>query len=263
MDIATIVGILVGFGCLFVAIMADGGQFGAFFHVPAIVIVVGGTLAATCVHFSLGQVLSLMNFIKKTFLHKSISEAEAIQEIIDCAAISRREGALAIQNRLKTIKDGFLVRGLYLVIDGSAPEAIHGHLQREISNLAERHFHGKKMLEFMGGGCPAFGMVGTLVGLVQMFSNMESPEQIGKGMAVALVCTFYGAFVANLFFLPLAGKLGIRSRKEVFLKTMIMEGVLGIARGDGPTQVREVMETFVSERGREEIKANVTARKAA
>jgi chemotaxis protein MotA len=119
------------------------------------------------------------------------------------------------------------------------------------------------MLEFMGGACPAFGMVGTLVGLVQMFSNMESPEKIGAGLAVALVCTFYGAFLANLFFLPLAGKLGIRSKKEVFVRMMIAEGIVAVAAGESPTRVREVMQSFVSENRRGDVRPSDDVRKAA
>ncbi len=118
-------------------------------------------------------------------------------------------------------------------------------------------YYGKKMLEFMGSGCPAMGMVGTLIGLVQMFSNMESPEKIGAGMAVALVCTFYGAFLANLFFLPMAGKLGIRSKKEGLIREMIAEGVVGIVRGDSPTGIREKMQAFISARHREELKPRI------
>jgi chemotaxis protein MotA len=109
----------------------------------------------------------------------------------------------------------------------------------------------------MGSGCPAMGMVGTLIGLVQMFSNMESPEAIGKGMAAALVCTFYGAFVANLFLLPLAGKLGIRSKKEGVLREMIMEGTISIVRGESPTATRERMQTFISIKHRTEFKPKV------
>jgi chemotaxis protein MotA len=263
LDIATILGLFAGFACVFIAVLADGGQFGLFFCIPAIVIVIGGTMAATCVHFSLGQVLRLMSFIKKTFKYRLPSEDEAIQQLVNCASVSRREGALAMEGQLKDIKDSFMVKGLRMAIDGCEPASMREQLAREIENLKERHFEGKKMLEFMGAGCPAFGMVGTLVGLVQMFSNMESPEKIGKGMATALVCTFYGAFVANLLFIPLAGKLGMRSKGEVFLKQMLAEGILAIAAGESPTSVREIMQSFVSEHRRNDIKPSDNVRKAA
>jgi chemotaxis protein MotA len=262
-DIATILGILMGFGCVFIAIMADGGNFGLFFHLPAIVIVIGGTFASTAVHFSMGSVLRLASFLKKTFAYKVPSETEVIQQLVDCAAINRREGALALEKVVSTLKEPFLIKGLQRLIDGTKPDHIREQLDRELENLRERHFEGKKMLEYMGGGCPAFGMVGTLVGLVQMFSHMESPEKIGAGMAVALVCTFYGAFTANLFFLPLAGKLGIRSKKEVFIKMMITEGLIAVASGESPTRVREVMQSFVSESRRGDVRPRENVRKAA
>jgi chemotaxis protein MotA len=257
MDIATFVGVLFGLACVMVGVVADGGNFGLFFQIPAATIVIGGTIASTCVHFSLGQVLSLGAVVKKTLFYKLPREQDLIQKMVNYSAINRRDGALALEQELPRAGDRFLVKALRMVIDGEKPEAIKEQLSMEVQNLRERHADGKKMMEFMGAACPAFGMVGTLIGLVQMFSSMESPEQIGKGMAVALVCTFYGAFLANLFFLPLGGKLGIRSKKESALYEMILEGVTGIVRGESPTAVRERMNTFVSERYREEVKPKV------
>ena len=123
--------------------------------------------------------------------------------------------------------------------------------------MQERHAGGKKILEFMGAAAPAFGMIGTLIGLVQMLQNLSSPDQIGQGMAVALLTTFYGAFAANLLFIPLAGKLGIHSKDESVVMEMILEGVCAIAQGDNPTLVRERMQAFVSHGRRQEVKATV------
>jgi len=257
MDLATVIGILMGLGCMFVAVMADGGNFGLFFHIPAIVVVLGGTVAGTCVHFSLGQVLKLFSIVKKTLFWKMPGEQELIQKMVNYSAINRRDGALSLEQQLAGAGDPFLIKSLQMVIDGQNEESIEKQLSMEIQYLQERHQDGKKMLEFMGGSCPAFGMVGTLIGLVQMFSHMESPEKIGAGMAVALVCTFYGAFLANLFFLPLAGKLGIRSKKETLLREMILQGVLGIVKGDSPTAVREKMQAFISAKHREELKPKI------
>ena len=257
MDIATIVGILLGFGAVVVGVMADGGNFGLFVQVPAIVMVLGGTVASTCVHFSLKQVLGAGGVIKKVMFCKIPAEQDLIQKMVNYAAINRRDGTLALQKELPNAGDTFLVSALRMVIDGQKPEAIHEHLSIEVQYLRERHADGKKMMEFMGSGCPAFGMVGTLVGLVQMFSHMESPEKIGAGMAMALVCTFYGAFLANLFFLPMGGKLGIRSKKEAILREMIAEGVVAIAKGEGPIGVREKMQAFVSAAERDEVKPKV------
>lgn len=259
MDLATVIGLIGGFGCIVIGLLADGGQFALFFNIPALVIVCGGTFFATFVHFSMKQVLSMGSVLKKTVLYKLPTEQDLIQKMVNYAAINRRDGTLALQKELATAGDPFLVMGLRMLIDGQKPDAIEEQLSMEIQYLKERHADGKKMMEFMGAGCPAMGMVGTLCGLVQMFSNMESPESIGRGMAGALVCTFYGAFVANLFFIPVAGKLGIKSKKEGLLREMVVEGVLGIARGEGPINVRERMQAFVSGSHRLEVKPNLKA----
>ena len=257
MDIATILGVVLGLACIFVGLMADGGNFALFVNIPAVAIVVGGTLAATCIHFSLGQVLKIMSVTKKTLFYPLPNEPELVQKMVNYSAINRRDGALALEQQLPKAGDSFLVQAMRMIIDGQDEHAIKDQLSMEIQNLQNRHAEGKKMLEFMGAGCPAFGMVGTLIGLVQMFSSMDSPEKIGKGMAAALVCTFYGAFLANLFFLPLAGKLGIRSKREAVLREMIMEGAASIVRGESPTATRERMQTFVSTKNREEFKPKV------
>jgi chemotaxis protein MotA len=259
MDLATVIGLLLGFGCCVFGLVADGGQFGLFFNVPALVIVIGGTFASTMVHFSMKHVLGMAQIFKKTLLYKLPEENDLVQKMVNYAAINRRDGTLALQKELPHAGDPFLEMAMRMLIDGQKPEQIEQHLAMEVQYLKERHGDGKKMLEFMGAGCPAFGMVGTLIGLVQMFSHMESPEAIGKGMAAALVCTFYGAFVANLLFLPMAGKLGIRSKKEGLLREMIMEGVVGIAKGEGPINVRERMQAFICGKQREDIKPTLKA----
>jgi len=257
MDIATIIGILLGLGCIFSAVIADGGQFGLFFNIPAIVVVVGGSIASVFVHFSLKQVFGIAGVLKKTLFYRLPGEQELIQKMVDYSAINRRDGALALEQHLATADEPFLVKGLQMVVDGQSEQAIQQQLASEITYLEERHSDGKKIMDFIGSACPALGMVGTLIGLVQMFSNMDDPKSIGSGMAAALVCTFYGAWLANLFFLPMAGKLGMRSKKEKLIREMILEGVIGIVRGESPTTVRERMQAFISARHREQLKPRV------
>ena len=144
-----------------------------------------------------------------------------------------------------------------MLVDGQEAEIIREIMSLEIQCLQERHAMGKKILEFMGASCPSFAMVGTLIGLISMLSKMENPEEVGHGMSVALVCTFYGAFLANMLFLPLAGKLGQYSKAEAIAKEMIVEGICAIAKGENPTAVREKMHVFVSANRRESVKAKV------
>jgi chemotaxis protein MotA len=164
---------------------------------------------------------------------------------------------LALEQEIPKVSDLFFVKGLQMLVDGQDPEVIRGFMSLEIDNLQDRHSTGKKILEFMGAAAPAFGMVGTLIGLVQMLKNLSSPDQIGSGMAVALLTTFYGALTANLIFIPLAGKLGIYSKAETTAMEMIVEGICAIAQGDNPTTIREKMQAFISQSRREEIKATI------
>lgn len=256
MDIATVIGLLAGLACIALPVMM-GGDASMFIHVPSMGIVVGGMVCATLVHFSLGQVLRISAVVKKTLFCRLPGEGDLIQKMVNYSAINRRDGALALERQIPNAGDEFLVKGLQMVIDGQSEEAIEKQLYMEIQYLQERHADGKKVLEFMGASAPAFGMIGTLIGLVQMLATLDSPDRIGAGMAVALITTFYGAFLANLLFLPLAGKLGIRSKKETLLREMIVEGLLGIVRGESPTGVREKMQAFVSEHNRQEVKPSI------
>jgi len=256
MDIATIIGILFGLVVIIGAIAVGAGKE-LFVNLPSLAITMGGMLCATLIHFSLPQFLGIFSIIKKTIVTKIPSPSELIQEMVNFAAINRRDGALALEQEIGKVSDLFFVRGLQMLVDGQEAESIRELMMLETQYLQERHSTGKKMLEFMGASAPAFGMIGTLIGLVQMLSNLSDPSSIGSGMATALITTFYGAFAANLVFIPLAGKLGIYSKAEVVSMEMITEGICSIALGENPTAVREKMQAFISHGRREDIKATI------
>jgi len=256
MDIATIIGILLGFTVVTSAIVTGGG-WQMFIHLPSLGITVGGMLCATLIHFSLPQFLGIFSVIKKTIIAKIPSQSELIQKMVNHAAISRRDGPLALEQEIRKVDNLFFAKGLQMLVDGQESDTINEIMSMEIQYLQDRHAIGKKILEFMGSAAPAFGMIGTLIGLIQMLRSLESPESIGAGMAVALITTFYGALTANLIFLPLAGKLGLYSKAESTIMEMIVEGICAIARGDNPTAVREKIQVFVSQGRREEVKATV------
>ncbi|NLK42712.1 MAG: motility protein A [Planctomycetes bacterium] len=256
MDMATVIGLILGFSVIIGAIAMGGGAL-IFVHVPSMCIVVGGMLCSVLIHFSLKQFLSIFNIVKKTFMIKVPSPNEIIRQMVNYAAISRRDGALALEEQIRRVDNPFLVKGLQMLVDGQEEETIRGLMELEIDNLQERHANGKKILEFMGAAAPAFGMIGTLIGLVQMLQNLSSPDQIGAGMAVALITTFYGSLLANLVFIPLAGKLGMYSKAESLAMEMIVEGICTISRGENPTVVREKMQAFISPAHREDIKATI------
>ncbi|MFC1677641.1 motility protein A [Planctomycetota bacterium] len=256
MDIATIIGVLLGL-IVIIGAIAVGAGAAMFFNIPSLAITMGGMLCATLIHFSLPQFLGIFAIIKKTIVSKLPTQSELIQQLVNYAAINRRDGALALEQEMKNVNDLFLVKGVQMLVDGQESEHIRDLMSLEIQYLQERHSSGKKILEFMGAAAPAFGMIGTLIGLIQMLSNLDDPSGLGEGMATALVTTFYGAFSANLIFIPLAGKLGIYSQAEITIKEMITEGICAIAQGENPTAVREKMQTFVSQGRREDIKAKI------
>ena len=256
MDIATIIGILLGFFVIISAIVSGGGGK-IFIHLPSLAITIGGMLCATLIHFSLRQFLGIFAVVKKTIVTKIPSPSELIQNMVNYAAVNRRDGALALEQEIPKVSDLFFARGLQMLVDGQEVEAIKDIMGLEVQTLQDRHSIGKKILEFMGAAAPAFGMIGTLIGLVLMLKNLDSPDAIGSGMAVALLTTFYGALAANLVFIPLAGKLGLYSKAEVTAMEMIVEGICSIAKGENPTAVREKMQAYISPMRREEVKASV------
>jgi chemotaxis protein MotA len=256
MDVATVVGIILGFTLILSSIVAGGG-WQMFIHIPSLAITMGGMLCATLIHFSLPQFLGIFSIIKKTIVAKIPPPSELIQKMVNYAVINRRDGALALEQEIQNTDDLFLTKGLQMLVDGQDSEAIRDIMLMEIQSLQDRHSTGKKILEFMGAAAPAFGMIGTLIGLVQMLRNLSSPDSIGAGMAVALLTTFYGAFAANLVFIPLAGKLGIYSKAETTAMEMVLEGTCAIAQGENPTAIREKMQIFISPKRREEVKASV------
>ena len=256
MDIATIIGILLGFFVIVSAIVAGGGGK-MFIHLPSLAITIGGMLCATLIHFSLRQFLGIFSVVRKTIVTKISPPSVLIQNMVNYAAINRRDGALALEKEIGNVNNLFLVKGLQMLVDGQEVEAIKDIMALEVQTLQDRHSIGKKILEFMGAAAPAFGMIGTLIGLVLMLKNLDSPDKIGAGMAVALLTTFYGALAANLVFIPLAGKLGLYSKAEVTAMEMTVEGICSIARGENPTAVREKMQAFISPARREEEKASI------
>jgi chemotaxis protein MotA len=256
MDIATALGVILGFVVIIGTILHEG-NLKIFFNIPALAIVGGGMTCATMIHFSMGQFLSIFSVIKKTLLNKTVPQQELIQRMVNYTAINRRDGALALEQEIGRTRDPFLAKGLQMLVDGVDEHGIRDLLGLEIQYMEERHANGKKILDFMGASCPSFAMVGTLIGLISMLSKMENPDEIGAGMAVALVCTFYGALLANLVFLPLGGKLGQHSKVEKMSMEMVAEGICSIAKGDNPTAVGEKMQVFVSAKRREAVKAQV------
>lgn len=242
MDLATILGIVVSFGLIMTALW--GGDPTTFIDVPSMLIVFGGTIGATLTHYPLGTVLKVGAIIRKTLISKTPATSLIIEQFMDLANRARREGILALEPVVKSIDDAYLRKGLQLTVDGLEPDAIQSIMETEIGNTEGRHETGIDLLNALAAYAPALGMIGTVIGLVQMLKTMDDPSSIGPAMAVALITTFYGAVLANLVFLPMVGKLKYRSKEEILIMEMQMEGVLGISRGENPRIIMEKLSSF-------------------
>ena len=243
MDFATLLGMVLSFGLVGAAI-ASGSSLMLFIDTASILIVVGGTLGATLTHYPLGTALSVGKIIRKTLVGKTPSTSGILDQFLDLANRARREGILSLEPIINNMKDPYLKKGLKLTIDGLEPESIQTIMEAEINNVEARHQVGIDLLSAMGSYAPALGMIGTVIGLVQMLQTMSDPSTIGPAMAIALITTFYGAILANLVCLPMVGKLKHRSREEILIMEMQMEGVLGISRGENPRIIEEKLSSF-------------------
>ncbi len=252
MDIATIVGIVAAFGLMLMAIL-QGGGIGMFIDVASLLIVFGGTAGVALINFPLGDVLSAIGVAKKTVLIKEANTNELIAQLMDFANKARKEGILSLQGSIDTVEDQFLVKALQMAVDGQEPDDLKAMLNIEIDYIQARHNAGAEIFTSLGTIAPAMGMVGTLIGLVQMLQNMSDPASIGPAMAVALLTTFYGAVLANILFNPMAGKLKTRSKTELLQKTVIVEGMESILSGENPRVMEQKLHAYIAPKMRESI----------
>ena len=244
MDIATFLGIISAFGLLGIAI-ASRGDFTIFFNLPSMLIVLGGTFGATLINYPMKDIIRVLRVVKNAFFHKDIDYIGLIPEMVRYSRLARRDGILALDKVIHEIDDQFYYEGLCMVVDGIKPEILERTLRNEIDFLAARHRVGISIFRTMGQFAPAFGMIGTLIGLIFMLQSLDDTSKIASSMALALVTTFYGAILTNILFLPIAGKLKARSTAEILKKEMILAGVLAIQSGDIPGMVEQRMISFL------------------
>ena len=244
MDLATLIGFIGAFGLVFLSIML-GGDMGMFINVPSILIVFGGTIMVVLMKFPLSIMLGSFKVAAKAFVHKADSPAEIITQSIELANVARKEGLLGLEN--VEVSNEFLKKGIQLVVDGNDPSLVQKMLSKDISLSIERNEVGVAIFKAMGDVAPAMGMIGTLIGLVQMMSNMSDPALIGPAMAVALLTTFYGAIIATTMALPIADKLAHRSNEERLTKSMILESVSAIQEGLNPRMIEGLLNSYLPE----------------
>ena len=246
MDIATVVGLGLGSVLLIGAILiAPGSSMGAFIDYPSAMVVIGGATAATLISFPLKNFLSVGGVVKNVFFSKPQNIPLLIELIVELAETARRDGLLALESKIDDVDNTFLVLGIQMAVDGTQPDVIEDIMRTDLDAVATRHRDGKSIFDQLGRFGPAFGMIGTLMGLIIMLGNMEDPSSIGAGMAVALITTLYGAILSNLFCLPIAEKLGFINRQEILAREIIVRGIMAIQSGDNPRVIEQKLNTFI------------------
>jgi chemotaxis protein MotA len=255
MDITTVLGTILGFGLVLFAMASGEGGLLIFLHGPSMMIVGGGTIAVVLINFPLDDLRQLLKVVLRTFLFRLNTPAQEIERIIEYANLARKEGLLSLESKLQEVDDVFFAKGVQLVIDGFPADTVRDIMELEAEWQRQRHSNGKKMMDALGSFAPAFGMIGTLVGLVQMLQNLSDPGKIGGGMATALLTTLYGAMAANMMFLPLAGKLEVRANEEALLRELMIEGIVAIQSGEGPQLIKEKLKSFIAPTQREAVAA--------
>ena len=256
-DFLTIAGVVFGMGLVLWGIMM-GGSLSVFINWPGILITMGGSFGAMMINFEMEQVRQVMKITAQVIFEKKQNISSLGQIFVNLAQKARREGLLALEDELAEIEDPFLRNGLQMVIDGFEPDSIRDIMETEIYTLVQRHQMGQNLYRTWGSLTPSFGMIGTLIGLVQMLSSLDNPDAIGPGMAVALLTTFYGVLMANLIFNPIAGKLAIRSEVEVSRKEAIIDAVLSLQAGINPRILQEKLKAYLSPQERETLSGKKT-----
>jgi len=250
MDKATVVGLFLGVGLVLGSIFIGGGGLMPFVDVPSLMITVGGSFAAILINFPMPKVMQLIPVIRNCFFTSLPEAGDVIAQFKSYATTARRDGLLALENDVAEIEDEFLKRGMEQVVGGASREDLQAGLDSEVGQIESRHQTGKKIVDAIAAAAPAFGMIGTLIGLVQMLRSLDDPSQIGGGMAVALLTTLYGAVIANLFCIPLAGKLEARNSDEMVIRELMISGLISLVEGQAPRAVEEKLLSFIAPRNR-------------
>lgn len=251
MDIASVIGLIAALGLIIGSMLMGTAPIGAFIDIPSGLVVIGGAFAAALICFPLGSILKSPLIALKVILNKGEDRLGLIQQIVELAETARRDGLLALESKVAEITNPLVKTGIQMAVDGSTPEVVEEVLRTEVEAIVTRHREGKAIMDQLGRFAPAYGMIGTLMGLIMMLQDMSDPSGIGAGMAVALITTMYGAIFANVFFSPFAEKLGLMSRNEVVSHEIAIRGVMAIQSGESPRAIDQKLRTFLPPKQRE------------
>ncbi len=259
MDKATLLGILLGLSGIVGGLLLEGGNLGQILQPTAAMIVFGGTLGAILIQFPLVVVMAGFSRLAHIFVEPKRNPMAVIQELVSYANQARREGIVSLDAALATIQEPFLKKSLMLAVDGTEPQELRKMMELELDNTAEQEEKIPQVFESAGGFSPTIGIIGAVLGLIQVMQHLDKIEEVGKGIAVAFVATIYGVGAANLFFLPAAGKLKIRVREEQVIREMTLEGVVSILEGMNPRMLETKLLGFLTEAKNEKVQEEVGA----
>ncbi|PRX33667.1 chemotaxis protein MotA [Orenia metallireducens] len=245
MDLASIVGLALA-TILVLMGMFQQGSLMMFLNIPSILIVLGGTLGGIILSYSFKQLKNAIASMKIVFSGQSNEAGDIISILVSFAEKARREGLLALEEEVYELDDDFLKKGVQLIVDGTDPQLVKSIMETELNFIEERHSVNKGVFDTGAELSPAFGMIGTLVGLIGMLAGLDDPGSLGAGMSVALITTLYGSMMANMFFLPVGAKLKVKSEQEILSKEVMIEGILSIQAGENPRIVEEKLKAFLS-----------------
>ncbi|WP_459841640.1 motility protein A [Halanaerocella petrolearia] len=252
MDFASIVGLILGSALIIMGMFLQGNIM-MYASATSALIVFGGTLGGIILAYSFDHLKDAFGALKVVFSEQEDEASEVISTLVSFAEKARREGLLALEEESSQLDDEFLQKGIQLVVDGTDPELVKSVLQTELDFMKERHSINCGVFSKAGEICPAFGMAGTLIGLIGMLSKLDSPDQLGSGMATALITTFYGSLAANLVFIPVAEKLKVKSEEEILIRQVMIEGILSIQAGENPRIVEEKLKAFLAPNSRSQL----------
>ncbi len=247
MDLMTLLGLIVGFAAIIGGMILEGGHLSSITQVTAAVIVFGGTAGAVLVSFPASTIMLGLKNLRKAFFNSRTNPSALIEQIMDCSAIARKEGLLSLEDKIEESKDLFYKKGLQLIIDGTEPEVVRNILEVDIDNSEEQGINSAKVFEAAGSYSPTIGIIGAVLGLIHVMSNLADPSKLGAGIAVAFVATVYGVGAANLVLLPIANKIKLKIKQESVLKEMLIEGFIGLSEGENPRLLSEKLEGYLSE----------------
>ena len=247
MDLLTIIGIVLSLGAILGGQVLEGGHLGSIMQLTAFIIVMGGTFGAVMVNYPMAIFLKALANAKLIFFNVHVDSKAMIAQIVELATLSRKQGLLALEGKLKTMTDPFLQKGLQLVIDGTEAKGIREILEIEVEQFEEENTVSGKVYESLGGYAPTIGILGAVLGLIHVMENLADPSKLGSGIAVAFVATIYGVGAANLFFLPMGGKIKMKTKELVLARQLIIEGLVSLAQAENPKMIEEKLGGYLPE----------------